>query len=70
MRAIPPVVPNPTEGYEGIGDAMVAVVRFALGAAQSFVDAVGFAMSIWVACRQVSARGAEPIAAPDRGEQG
>ena len=35
VRAIPPEVAHPTEAYEGFGDAIMAIFRFAVGAALS-----------------------------------
>lgn len=54
VRAIPPEVPNPTEAYEGFGDAIMGVFRFYVGTLISFVVAVvtGLLVSNWIAYRQ------------------
>lgn len=53
VRAIPPEVPNPTEAYEGIGDAMLAQFWFYLGGGVSLFVAcsVGVVTGSWVASR-------------------
>jgi len=54
IRAIPPDVPNPTEAYEGFGDAIKAMTYFGLGASLSLIIAgvVGMLVGEWVASRQ------------------
>jgi hypothetical protein len=65
IRAIPPQVPNPTEAYEGFGDAMMAMLLFELGAGVSLMVAVliGLAVAAWIWGRT------EPVA-PTNGGRG
>jgi hypothetical protein len=60
VRAIPPAVPNPTEAYEGFGDAMMAQFRFCMGAGLSLLVAciTGCMTGDWAASRW--GRGAGP----------
>lgn len=46
VRAIPPKVPNPTEAYEGFGDAVMASFELAVGAALSLVVSMIFAAAV------------------------
>lgn len=64
--AIPPEVPNPTEAYEGFGDAVRALGLFGLGVILSLCAAVGvgFVVGERVASLTVQ-RPTEPGAAPD-----
>lgn len=62
VRMIPPDVPNPTEAYEGFGDALAALVRFYAGAVLSFVAAcvVGVVTGDRVASRWSAGESAAP----------
>lgn len=61
VRGIPPDVPNPTEAYEGFGDAARAMFLFWVGAALSECAAIvtELVVGAWVASRTPEAR-AEP----------
>ena len=43
---IPPKVPNPTEAYEGFGDAMMAIFYLAVGAAISLLLSTSVAAAV------------------------
>jgi hypothetical protein len=60
VLAIPPEVPHPTEAYEGIGDALMAMFYFGIGAMLSLCVAfsVGIAAGAHVASQW--RRGAAP----------
>jgi hypothetical protein len=53
VRAIPPRVPNPTEAYEGFGDAMIAGHYFLVGSLLSLPVAasIGATVAVWVVHR-------------------
>ncbi len=53
VRLIPPEVPNPTEAYEGIGDALTAAFYFGIGAVASLCAAfvIGLVIGERVAAR-------------------
>ena len=56
VRVMPRQVPNPTEAYEGIGDALMAEAVLSLGAGLSFVAAciVGVVTGSWMTARWVT----------------
>jgi hypothetical protein len=48
IRSIPPEVPNPTEAYEGFGDAVMAMVLLVFGAVVSILVALVVAIIVAV----------------------
>jgi hypothetical protein len=63
VRSIPPEVPNPTEAYEGFGDAMMRMIWLHLGSGASFL----LALMIGLAVATSMSGTTHPIAPPGRG---